>query len=146
MYDNDRKTGSEYEYNMSLDRYMQEAYKVKKCKIIIAPEDKFYGEMGIFYIESSNQDFLKTLKSITDERVMVHFLSQNEQYYKESLESFKEWDIIIDLHESMKRLIKDDTIPYRDKLCDRVDLSLIPKVGELYKDKAFKIEEKELEE
>ncbi len=135
MYDNDRRAGSDYEYNMSLDRYMQEAYKAKKCKIVIAPEDKVYGEMGIFYIESSNQDFLKTLQSITDERIMVHFLSQNEEYYKESLESFKEWDIFIDLFESMKKLLEDDTIPFRDKLCDRVDLSLIPKVGELYAQK-----------
>lgn len=78
-----------------------------KIKIIIAHEDKVYGDMGIFYIESNNKEFTDILSSITDEAIMVDFLESNHKYYKEHIKAFENADKVLDLSKSMIEKMQD---------------------------------------
>jgi hypothetical protein len=78
-----------------------------RIKIIIAHENKVYGDMGIFYIESQNKEFIDIVSSITDEAIMVDFLESNQKYYTEHLRAFKNADKTLDLSKSMIEKMQD---------------------------------------
>lgn len=96
-------------------------------KVKIAPDNEIVEDMGTCYIQSEHKGFIEVLESITDYKVMPFFLDDNEQYFTELVETPLNFDKEIDLSEQCVKNIKDDTMPFQDKIARREDL-VIPKV------------------
>lgn len=131
----------EHEYNHQFEQYLQEQFynidviNVKNnvndvddmlIKVKYAPDTELLGDIGTCYIVTAHKGFIKTLESITDYKVMPHFLDANKEYYKELIETPEHYDKEIDLSEQCLKNIQDDSMPFKDKqICSFVD---IPKV------------------
>ena len=96
-------------------------------KVKIAPDNEIVEDMGTCYIQSEHKGFIEVLESITDYKVMPFFLDDNEQYFTELVKTPLDFDKEIDLSEQCVKNIKDDTMPFQDKIARREDL-VIPKV------------------
>ena len=129
MYDNDRRTGTDYEYNHSLDEYLYQKPKML-IKVKYAPDTELTGDAGTSYIVTEHKGFIETLESITDYKVMPCFLDANTQYYTELVKTPSYFDKEIDLTPSFMAAIEDDEIDFMDKIVDK-RLCIIPKIKDL---------------
>ena len=99
-----------------------------RIKIIEAPDNEL-GDIGTSYIETDNSAFIDTLKTISNFRVMSHFLDENTEYFIEYTKAFKSWDLEIDLTDSYNKFRNDRTISLREKMVLCSNLPDIPKVS-----------------
>lgn len=61
-------------------------------KIITLPDSETMGDIGTFYIVAEHKGFINALKSITDYKVMMCFLNENERFYIELRNIVEEYD------------------------------------------------------
>jgi hypothetical protein len=111
MYENDLITGTDYEYNMNLDRLMQEGTVEKKIKIIIAPDNEIIGDLATVYISSNDASFLQGLEDIDHFAYMERYLDQHEGKYIQSPVIFDNADKTIDLRESFNAMANNTELP-----------------------------------
>ncbi len=116
MYENDMRTGTDYEYNMNLDRLMQKSLVKRKIKIILAPENDIIGDLATIYISSSDTLFLKGLEGIDNFAYMERYLDQHEGKYIQSPVIFEKVDKTIDLRDSYIEALNNTAIPLDIKL------------------------------
>lgn len=111
MYENDLRAGTDYEYNMNLDRLMQEGTVEKKIKIIIAPDNEIIRDLATIYISSNDESFLQGLKGIDHFAYMERYLDQHKGKYIQSPVILDQVDKTIDLTESFNEMANNMELP-----------------------------------
>ncbi len=61
-------------------------------KIIALPYSEITGDLGTFYIVTEHKGFIQALKSISDYKVMMRFLSENARFFIELQNAVEEYD------------------------------------------------------
>ena len=97
-------------------------------KVKMSPDNDITGDLGTNYIIIEHQGFIKALESITDCKVMAHFLDENRQYYTELVQTPDHFDREIDVSDSFVKLVENNEMDFGNKVIRGNNLPDVPKV------------------
>lgn len=116
MYDNDLRTGTDYEYEKNLDALMQKSYGKKTIKVKYAPDTEELADMGTVYIITDDVDFIHALSEIKHYKNMVKFLDSNKNMYVELVKTPDTFDMEFDVSHTMADAVENSRMDIEDKL------------------------------
>jgi hypothetical protein len=116
MYDNDRRTGTDYEYEKNLDALMQKGYGKKTIKVKYAPDTEELADMGTVYIKANDESFVRSLSTIKDYKTMVKFLDDHKDMYVELVKTPDTFDIEFDVSHTMIEAVQNSEMDIEEKL------------------------------
>ena len=118
MYDNDRRTGTDYEYEHALDALMQKNYQKNKqlIKVKYAPDTEELSDMGTVYIITDDESFVRSLSAIKDYKTMVKFLDDHKDMYVELVKTPDTFDLEFDVSHTMLEAVQNSEMDIGKKL------------------------------
>ncbi|MBN2963843.1 hypothetical protein JWV37_03530 [Sulfurospirillum sp. T05] len=107
MYDNDLRTGTDYEYEHALDALLQKGYGKKTIKVKYAPDTEELADMGTVYIVTDDVAFIHALDRMKDYKNMVRFLDDHKDMYVELVKTPDTFDMEFDVSHTMVEAVQN---------------------------------------
>ena len=85
-------------------------------KIIISPDNEITNDLGTLYLTTEDKEFMDQLEKIDNHLVMVNFLDNNTDKYKELIKSTDNYDKLIDLSDGFTKLVENEKLTLLEKL------------------------------